>query len=210
MRTNREYRLKRLERITETPMTLLAVFTIPLLLGPYLWGDEPHPGWDLAVWSVFAIELAARVILAPDKRSYIRSHWVDVLLVAVPFLRPLRLLRIVVVTLRIGVGVSQALSIERMLIYATTLAVVCACAARIVEPETFPTLTAALWWALVTMSTVGYGDISPATDTGKAVAVPLLIGGITVFGVLTANLATMMVREQAQAATAVKEQPLSG
>ncbi len=199
MLTNREDRLKRVERITETPMTLLAVFTIPLLLGPYLWGDEPHLGWDFAVWSVFATELLVRVFLAPDRRSYLRSHWIDVLLVVVPFFRPLRLLRIAVVAMRIGVGVGHALSIERMLIYATTLAVVCACAVRIVEPETFPALTDALWWALVTMSTVGYGDISPATDTGKAVAVPLLIGGITVFGVLTANLATVMVREQVQA-----------
>ena len=115
---------------------------------------------------------------------------------AVPFFRPLRLLRIAVVALRIGVGVGNALSIERMVIYATTLAMICACAARIVEPETFPTLTDALWWALVTMSTVGYGDISPATDAGKFVAVPLLVGGITVFGVLTANLASVMVREQ--------------
>ncbi len=199
MLTNRESRLERLERMTETPMTLLAVFTIPLLLGPYLWGDEPHLAWDLAAWGVFAIELLLRVILASDRRSYLRSHWIDVLLVAVPFFRPLRLLRVAVVALRIGVGVGHALSIERMLIYATTLAVVCACAARIVEPETFPTLIDALWWALVTMSTVGYGDISPATDTGKAVAVPLLVGGITVFGVLTANLATVMVREQAKA-----------
>ena len=199
MLTNRENQLKRVERITDTPMTLFAVFTIPLLLGPYLWGDEPHLGWDFAVWGVFAIELLVRVMLAPDKPSYLRSHWMDVLLVAVPFLRPLRILRIAVIALRIGVGVRNALSMERMLIYATTLAVVCACGVRVVEPETFPTLTDAMWWALVTMSTVGYGDISPATDIGKAVAVPLLIGGITVFGVLTANLATVMVREQTEA-----------
>ena len=63
--TNRESRLKRVERITETPMTLFAVFTIPLLLGPYLWGDEPHLGWDFAVWSVFALELLVRAFLAP-------------------------------------------------------------------------------------------------------------------------------------------------
>ena len=199
MITNREDRLKRVERLTETPMTLFAIFTIPLLLGPYLWSDELHLGWDFAVWGIFATEFLVRVSLAPDRRSYLRSHWIDVLLVAVPFFRPLRLLRVAVIALRIGVGVGHALSIERMLIYATTLAVVCACAARIVEPETFPALTDALWWALVTMSTVGYGDISPATDYGKLVAVPLLVGGITVFGVLTANLASVMVREQAEA-----------
>lgn len=185
--------------MTETPMTLLAIFTIPLLLGPYLWDDDLQMRRNFAVWGVFAVELLIRVSLAPNRVTYLKSHWVDVLLVAVPFLRPLRLLRIVVVVLRVGVGVSSALSMERMLIYATTLAVVCACAVRIVEPETFPTLTDALWWALVTMSTVGYGDISPATDAGKAVAVPLLIGGITVFGVLTANLAMVMVREQSEA-----------
>lgn len=199
MPMSRERRLKRLERTTETPMTLLAVFTIPVLLGPYLWQDEVHLGWDIVVWGVFATELLSRVILASDKRAYLKSHWVDVLLVAVPFFRPLRLLRVAVVTLRVGVGVRQSLSIERMLIYATTLGVVCACAVRVVEPETFPTLTDALWWALVTMSTVGYGDISPATSAGKLVAAPLLIGGIAVFGVLTANLATVMVKEQNEA-----------
>lgn len=180
-------------------MTLLAVFTIPVLLGPYLWDDEIHLGWDIAVWGAFAGELALRVFLASDRRAYLKSHWVDVLLVAVPFFRPLRLLRLAVFTLRVGIGIRQSLSLERMLVYATTLGVVGACAVRIVEPETFPTLTDALWWALVTMSTVGYGDISPVTGIGKFVAVPLLIGGIAVFGVLTANLATVMVREQNEA-----------
>ena len=180
-------------------MTLLAVFTIPLLLGPYLWDDELHIGWDIAVWAVFATELFFRTALAPDRPAYLKSHWLDVLLVLVPFFRPLRLLRLAAFTIRVGVGIRQSLSLEKMLVYATTLGVVGACAARTVEPETFPTLTDALWWALVTMSTVGYGDISPATGIGKLVAVPLLIGGIAVFGTLTANLATVMMREQNQA-----------
>lgn len=51
----------------------------------------------------------------------------------------------------------------------------------------------ALWWAFVTVTTVGYGDLSPATTTGRVVAVALMIGGIAVLGVVTATLASWIV-----------------
>lgn len=51
----------------------------------------------------------------------------------------------------------------------------------------------ALWWAFVTVTTVGYGDLSPVTTTGRVVAVALMIGGIAVLGVVTATLASWIV-----------------
>ena len=56
-----------------------------------------------------------------------------------------------------------------------------------------------MWWAIVTMTTVGYGDISPQTGGGKAVAIVLMLAGITVFGVITANLAAWFTASKEEA-----------
>lgn len=51
----------------------------------------------------------------------------------------------------------------------------------------------ALWWAVSTVTTVGYGDIFPVTPAGRGVAAFLMVTGIALFGVLTANLTTFFV-----------------
>ena len=56
----------------------------------------------------------------------------------------------------------------------------------------------AVWWTVVTMTTVGYGDISPTTGIGKALAVLVMLAGIAVFGVLTANLAAWFTSTEQQ------------
>lgn len=59
--------------------------------------------------------------------------------------------------------------------------------------STITTFPQALWWAFVTVTTVGYGDLTPVTATGRMVAVVLMIGGIAVIGVVTATLASWIV-----------------
>lgn len=56
--------------------------------------------------------------------------------------------------------------------------------------ETYPE---ALWWSMVTVTTVGYGDFSPVTATGRLIAVTLMIAGIALLGVITATLASWLV-----------------
>jgi voltage-gated potassium channel len=63
-----------------------------------------------------------------------------------------------------------------------TIGITGALALHALEPETVPTLGDALWWALVTVSTVGYGDISPVTDAGRVLASLLIVSGIGSFG----------------------------
>ena len=52
----------------------------------------------------------------------------------------------------------------------------------------------ALWWAVVTVTTVGYGDMVPVTTAGRAIAFVLMLGGVAFFSGVTANLASYLVR----------------
>ena len=96
----REELLQRLERLTELPLLLLSFAMVPLLLGPILWDLSKTEGTvflilDIFIYLIFAVDLAAKIVVAPNRLAYVRGHWLDVLIVAVPFFRPLRLVRIV-------------------------------------------------------------------------------------------------------------------
>ena len=59
------------------------------------------------------------------------------------------------------------------------------------EPEV--SFTSGVWWTIVTLTTVGYGDISPATPAGRLLAVLVMLFGIGLLGMLSAGLATMLI-----------------
>jgi voltage-gated potassium channel len=66
---------------------------------------------------------------------------------------------------------------------------------RDVQPATFGSVPAALWWAVVTLTTVGYGDVVPITVLGRLVAAFVMICGLGVFGLWTGILATGFAAE---------------
>ena len=196
----REQLLGRVERLTETPLTILAILTIPLFMS-LLWHEDIGVSGqlDLAVWSVFAADFCVRVGLSTQRRAYLRAHWVDALLVVAAPLRPFRILRLAVYAFRVKAGVRSALSVERLVVYTIILVVLCASIERTIEPDTFLTFADALWWGVVTISTVGYGDLAPSSGAGRLASVPLQLGGVALFGTLTAHLASTFTREEAAA-----------
>jgi voltage-gated potassium channel len=66
---------------------------------------------------------------------------------------------------------------------------------RDVQPGTFGSVPAALWWAIATLTTVGYGDVVPITPLGRLVAALVMICGLGVFGLWTGILATGFAAE---------------
>ena len=68
------------------------------------------------------------------------------------------------------------------------------------ELDSFPD---ALWWSIATVTTVGYGDVVPVTQVGRAFAYVLMIGGIGLFGALTANFASILVRREDTSSAAI-------
>ena len=71
---------------------------------------------------------------------------------------------------------------------------------RLADPDTFPTIWLAWWWAIQTVTTVGYGDVVPQQTSGKAVAALLMIGGLAFLSILTATITSSFIaRREAQA-----------
>lgn len=69
---------------------------------------------------------------------------------------------------------------------------------RLVDPDTFDNVWLAMWWAIQTVTTVGYGDVVPAQTGGKVIAAFLMLGGLSLFAVVTGAITSAFVA-QAQA-----------
>jgi voltage-gated potassium channel len=131
----------------------------------------------------------------------------DLAIVVLPMLRPLRLLRLVTLLAILNRTAGAAFR-GRVIIYAagaSTLLVYVAGLA-VLDAErggdgSIQSLGNALWWAFVTITTVGYGDYYPVTPTGQFVAVGVMIGGIALIGVVTATLASWIVERVEQKET---------
>jgi voltage-gated potassium channel len=212
----------RFERATELPLLVLALLMVPLLILPFLVelpaaADATLLAIDWFIWAAFALQFGVRLWLTPDpKFRFVLRAWPDVLIIVVPFLRPLRIvqsaraLRILRLARLIGflgeIGhQSRRLMTRHSLHYVVlaTIGVVFASAALTLHAEegsggSISSFGNALWWAITTVTTVGYGDTYPVTPAGRGLAAFLMVLGIAFFGVLTANVAAFFV-ERGQA-----------
>jgi voltage-gated potassium channel len=82
---------------------------------------------------------------------------------------------------------------------ALTLVLVSGLLVRIVEPETFPRLGLAYWWAVTTVTTVGYGDVVPVTPQGRLVAVLLMLTGLSLIPTLTSVIVSVLLAKRRRA-----------
>lgn len=201
--SRREALLRHIERLTELPLLVLAFAMIPLLVGPLLWDLSPAEEsvfiiLDVFIWALFAIDLGIKVVVAPHRLAYLKQHWLEVLVVVIPFFRPLRILRIFIFGSRAWVGARRLVNVDFLLVYGIGLVIIAATIVASVEggegPLAIRSFPDALWWAVVTITTVGYGDMVPVTVAGRAVAFVLMLGGVAFFSGLTANLASFLVR----------------
>ncbi|MEA2527739.1 MAG: voltage-gated potassium channel [Thermomicrobiales bacterium] len=212
--------LARLEAWTAWPLTALALTLIPLLVAPYVLSlssstVEMLDGIDYAIWGIFAADLLVKLFIAPNRLSYLRAHWFDAVLVLLPMLRPfrvarsvraLRLLRAsraIVAAVRVLI-IGRTILVRRGLHYVllAALAVITLGGSlgvvfeRDAPDASIKSLPDGLWWAVTTVTTVGYGDMFPRTAAGRGVGVILMLLGISLFGILTANLAAFFVEER--------------
>jgi len=200
--SHREELLHRLERYTEMPLLIFAFAMIPLLVGPLVWEMSPQEEstfimLDYFLWAIFAVDLIIKLVISPHRLNYLRRHWLEVLVVVVPFFRPLRILRIFIFGSRAWVGARRLVNVDFIIIYGIGLVIIAATVVASVEGgegASIHSFADAFWWAVVTITTVGYGDMVPVTPVGRAIAFILMLGGIAFFSGITANLASFLVK----------------
>ena len=218
--TTDESRRQRWEDGADWPLTVTAVVFLTAYAAPILRPDLVNP-WPTvcqfvtwAAWALFVVDYIARLALSRDRTGFVRGNLFDLAVVALPLLRPLRLLRLVTLlsvlnryaggSLRGRVAVYVAGS-TTLVLFVASLAVLDA--ERGAKGASITTFGDALWWAMTTVTTVGYGDRYPITAQGRFIAGGLMLAGIALLGIVTASLASWLldkvreVEEQTQAAT---------
>ncbi|MFD4420857.1 potassium channel family protein [Agromyces sp. NPDC058484] len=152
-------------------------------------------------WALFVVDYFVNLWLAEQRWRWFYTHLLDLAIVVLPMLRPLRLLRLVTL-LAVLQRTAGAAFRGRVILYVigASLLLVWVAAVAVLDAErghdaSIQTIGDGLWWAFVTITTVGYGDYFPVTPTGKLVAVGVMIGGIALIGVVTATLASWIVEK---------------
>jgi voltage-gated potassium channel len=66
---------------------------------------------------------------------------------------------------------------------------------RLVDPDTFDNIWLGMWWAIQTVTTVGYGDVVPESTAGKVIASFLMLGGLSLYAVVTGAITSVFVAQ---------------
>lgn len=195
---------ERWERRAEGPMLLLSI----VFLGFYVWSSLAMGSAHIAeiglwiIWGMFVADYLVRLLLAERKLRWFFRHPHELLLVALPMFRPMRILRLVSILLvfqrfaaaniHVTVAVYTVVTTSLILLIGS---VTLYGAERNVPGSAVHTYWDALWWSVVTVTTVGYGDIAPVTMEGRVAAGLLMIGGIALVGVVTASAVSWLARQ---------------
>ncbi|MBT8203022.1 MAG: ion transporter [Acidimicrobiia bacterium] len=217
----RRERLKHLDRRLHALVFIAALLSIPVAVQP---GDITGTLLvvDILAWGIFVFEAVVK-INAHGRREYLRNrwNWVDlgIIILSAPYhlatgvafiasigsiARLARLVRIALVVIKVFREGRSILSRRNAPAAVGVVALATVGAAGFVfvvesraDNPAFSDFGDSLWWAMVTLTTVGYGDISPTTTAGRIGAVILMLVGIGLLGTLAAALAAVFVGEEA-------------
>ena len=174
------------------------------------------PSWaDPAVLVLFVLLFASRWWICDNRQAYLKQNWLDLVLIvllASPLLRIFSALRVMRLMPALRIGALLRANRQRLLRLviisqesfpaAMTLVFgfvfVFGSSVYFIEHgvnEQFGSINDGLWWAFVTLTTVGYGDVYPMTAAGRIVAVFTMIFGIALYSLVVANL-TFFVEQQ--------------
>lgn len=99
-------------------------------------------------------------------------------------------------------------AVRTIVVVALVLVAVSGLLERLVEPDTFTSIGLAYWFAAMTVTTVGYGDIVPHTDAGRIIAVALMLVGFSLIPLLASAVVSVLVSKRSQAEREEAEQAL--
>jgi len=190
------------ETLTFLALAFLVAFSYPAFVDPVPSSTQTLLNIVQWVsWIAFAIDLIYGLSNAKDKRKYLKKHPLEIAAVLLPFLRPLRLMRVIsfggLAIQKVAIGRQFAITIKVLLasiFVAYISAIQITIAERTVDGSNIKNFGDGLWWAITTVTTVGYGDRYPTTTEGRFIAIALMIMGISLMGVITASVAAWFVK----------------
>lgn len=202
-------RSRRVERWFEGPVIVAALLVIPIIAVEQ---SDLGEGWKTAaaianwiVWLVFAAELIVMLAVVPDRLRWLRTHPVDVAIVvftppvlppSLQALRVLRLLRLLPLV-RAAQIARRSFSLQGVR-YASLIALFTALAGgtAFAAVEENRSTWDGVWWAVATMTTVGYGELAPRSDWGRIVGIGVMLVGIGFIAFITGAIAQRFLAEE--------------
>lgn len=188
--------------LTALAVLFLIAFSIPAFVTDLT--DQARSAIEIiqwVCWLAFALDLILGLATSRDKKEYLLKHPLEIASVLLPFLRPLRLMRVIsfgsLALQKIAMGKQFAITVKVAVtaVFVSYIAAVqITISERSVEGSNIKTFGDGLWWAVTTVTTVGYGDRFPTTTEGRILAVMLMLVGISLVGVITASVASWFVR----------------
>lgn len=207
----------RIDKIVDGPMALLGFVWLALLLVELTKGLSPALEFiSIVIWIIFILDFLLKLILAPNKWSFLKKNWLTVISLIIPALRIVRFVRLfrvirglrsirlvkVVASLNRGMKSLGSTMKRRGLKYvvALTLVVIFGGAAGMYGFENEHGLKSygdSLWWTAMLLTSLG-SEYWPQTGEGKTLCLLLAIYGFCVFGYITATLASFFVGRDAE------------
>ncbi|MEV4431153.1 potassium channel family protein [Streptomyces sp. R-07] len=200
--------LERWDRRMETPLTVTALVFLAAYAVRILAHDLSGAMRDLclaltyAAWAIFIVDYVVRVRLSGlGLLRFVRHHFLDTVVVILPLLRPLRVVSVYD-------HVQRRRDKPRLTLYARVMAYAGMTASLLgfagaltvyhfeydAPGATIRTFGDAVWWACATLSTVGYGDVTPVTPMGRLTAVGLMGVGLALLGAVTGSFSSWLIQ----------------
>jgi len=217
VRSERSELLGHLQAVLEPLMIGLGLVFLVLLLvdyaGPNL-SDRAQRWFGqamTAIWVAFLVDFAVRFVVAPSKLQFLRANWLGALSLALPFLRPLRILRAARVARSIslvrllggtnrGIRVLRQVTRGRQIVYVAVLTCLVVLAGatgalyfdRDIDGAPIQTFGDGLWWSSALVTTIN-GEKYAVSPEARVVAILMRLYAVSVFGLVTASIASYLI-----------------
>ncbi len=196
-----EIAMEKWEKISAIPLAALALAYLALYAIEVLGHWSPAVFFDFIlvsdiIWAIFIVDFLARFFMSHHKGHFMKKNIIEFISLVLPMFRAFRMFRVVIAlgfiarvaqSLQARIGIYLGLILP-LLIFTCSLGVYDA--EHLVAGAKITQFGDAVWWAFVTVTTIGYGDFYPITFEGRAIAVLLMLSGLALVSVITVTFAS--------------------
>ena len=196
-----ELALAKWENVSTLPLAALALGYLALYALEVLGHWSPDLMFDFVavsdiIWGIFIIDFVARFFMSHHRGQFLKKNIVELISLVLPMFRAFRMFRVVIAlgfiarvaqSLQARIGIYLGLILP-LLIFTCSLGVYEA--EHLVPGAKITSFGDSVWWAFVTVTTIGYGDYYPITVEGRMIAVLLMLSGLALVSVITVTFAS--------------------